>query len=29
VDTRSVYDPRRFGAAGVRLIQLGRGAPRE
>jgi UDPglucose 6-dehydrogenase len=29
VDTRRVYDPGRFGAAGVRLIQLGRGAPRE
>ena len=29
VDTRRVYDPGKFGAAGVRLIQLGRGVPRE
>ena len=25
VDTRRVYDPGKFGAAGMRLIQLGRG----
>ena len=29
VDTRRVYDPGKFGAAGIKLIQLGRGAPRE
>jgi len=26
VDTRRVYDPGKFGAAGIRLIQLGRGS---
>jgi len=25
VDTRRIYDPGKFGAAGIRLIQLGRG----
>ena len=29
MDTRRVYNQGKLGAAGVRLIQLGRGAPRE